>query len=500
MVTTPDPFRATADGCATVEALVADGWTRDPGTGAGFELVSPPRPAAAPLLDAAGPLGELCPSVRLHGVFGDMWLRVERRAGGVPVVAEVSPGEPDHHFEGDELGSARAAWDLDADAALALEGEWTATVTVDPTVVLRRERPGTDWRAFRDPDELDRYLASLPWWRSDGLVPDGRAVGVVLWSGPDVSVTAGAVAVASLPAEPRPAGTGAARRSEDAPDGVPSPDALAPSTHADDDISARLASLLWRFAAAAAWAHVASGTAVPDDDTGRAALEFFGYRRTSHRLGPAGPDLDERGCRAAYRLWEWVASDGSPDRLLAVHQVVSLYQQDPPWDRADDVRRAARPLFVALRQAAVAEVLAQQRETRKLGVDVARQSVTAAAGLAREAVGRCLASLLALGAVVVAETNPDLSAGQADSLRTLVAAFLFALAAWNVFVEGPPVSAPLDHLDDDLDLTGPLLDPDERRDIGNMGSVVAARRHARLVRAAVPAVYAATAVVALTAG
>lgn len=136
--------------------------------------MSPPRPAAAPLLDDAASLGELCTSVRLRGLFGDLWLRVERRAGGVPVVTEVSPGEPDHHFEGDELELARAAWELDADAALALEDEWTATVAVDPTVVLRRERSDTHWRAFRDPEELDQYLASLPgggpavWSPTDG--------------------------------------------------------------------------------------------------------------------------------------------------------------------------------------------------------------------------------------------------------------------------------------------------------------------------------------------
>lgn len=87
-------------------------------------------------------------------------------------------------------------------------------------------------------------------------------------------------------------------------------------------------------------------------------------------------------------------------------------------------------------------MLAQQREARKLGVDVARQSVTASAALAREAVGRCLASLVALGGVVVASTNADLTAAQATQLRWLLALFLFALAAWNVFVEGPPVSAP----------------------------------------------------------
>lgn len=156
------------------------------------------------------------------------------------------------------------------------------------------------------------------------MVPDGRAIGVVLWSGDRVRVTAGSIRFATLPAEPATAGWAPeARRLDEAPQGVAPPDALAPVTSGDDDTSVALHARLWRYTAAAVWAQLASGAALPDDDTRQAALEFFGYRRTSHVLGPAGPELDETGCRAAYRLWEWVTSDASPDRLLAVRQVVA---------------------------------------------------------------------------------------------------------------------------------------------------------------------------------
>lgn len=493
----PDPFVRTVELCASIESLLGAGWSASESIGKRFRLSSP-QGAGVPalpgsLVEAFESLGELGVSVVLDADFDGMSLRVKSAPPGIAerfMVSEVSAGNPTEAFPDDLREAAEKAWDENVDEALSLPGAWSAAITVDPTALLDRVPGGTEWRAFRDCGAVDRFLASGSWAETSRLV-GSPPVGVVLWTGETVRVTTDALAVATLPDRPDVPAPVRWVGDDDVP-GVPDPSALRPRNAGPGDASSGLALTLWRLAAAAAWARMASGVTASKDGADP-VLEFFGFRRTAHPIPANGDGLSGQACRDAYDLWAWATSDVSPDRLLAVRQVVSLYHDQSPWDRARDVRDSAQPVFLALRGDAVAEAFAQQRAARTFALDVARQSATAAAALARGAVERCLASLAAVGGVVVAESGVGLGDGLAESLRALVAVFLAVLAVWSVVVEGPPVTAPTVKLKDDLNSVAPLLSPDERTSISELASVKVAKRHAWTARGAVPFAYLAAA-------
>ena len=131
--------------------------------------------------------------------------------------------------------------------------------------------------------------------------------------------------------------------------GRPTPDTPAPLTLAPElnrepspgSDAAKIYAELWRCCAATAWAWLA--TAVELYDSRSATLEFFGLQRTRHDLQSSGPNISVQRCRASYELWRWATSNDSPDQLLAVRQVISLYRDAPPWPQASDIQLAAEP-------------------------------------------------------------------------------------------------------------------------------------------------------------
>jgi hypothetical protein len=91
--------------------------------------------------------------------------------------------------------------------------------------------------------------------------------------------------------------------------------------------------------------------------------------------------------------------DTSPDRLLAVRQVVSLYEHDDPFRDAQDVQASAEIIYVGWRNDAVTEVVESSRDAQAQGNDAVRQALMCSQDLAKAATERFLSGLVAVVAV-----------------------------------------------------------------------------------------------------
>lgn len=396
-------------------------------------------------------------------------------------------------FDGDELAKARDAFGGSVEAALALTGSWDVEIELDPAALLTRADQARRWHVVRDQEQLFAILARRPWWTVRSLVDPGTPVVVLTvdeeapFSTATVTVTGvrqleQALALSEPPASTTP--------SEQAPPGIASPLSLAPS---DDPPNPDLAALLWRYAGATAWACLATDVDTPS--SGLARLEFFGYQRLAMTLGGNGPEVGLSACRDVVDLWRWACLDAGPDRLLAVRQVISLYRGDTLWSSAGDVRRAAEPVFLALRSDAVSEAFRARREAHSTAISVAHQTSETTASLAKGTVERSLATFGGVVGLVLVRSTGVVDVGAVSALLAVVAVYLGSLALWSVFVEGPPVTAAITALNRDLVDLSELLTEPERKRILELQTVRGARRHAWIARVAVPIAYAAAAVI-----
>jgi hypothetical protein len=410
-------------------------------------------------------------------------------------------GDPAAVFSGEELNRAHRAWGGDIDAAQSLRGEWSGDLSVNLAGPLQQGNGVQAWRAVRKTAVITQELAAYPWWRTQELIHDGgRPVVITVVDESGVSAQTPAFAVLSLDqlagTGPLPGGVDQRRAQVESssaaqvPNGLPLPEELeldAGSAGAD-----LLAAALRPRAEACAWAWLSNATRV---SAGNVTLEYFGYRRRAFTLGPAG--YTAVGGQRAFRMYKWATAEPSPDRVLAIRQVVSLYEQDDLPDRPGDIVRAAEPLYRALRAGEVAAVLESQRQARSIAVDAARESAEAAQSTAKSAAERTIASLAAVVGIAVANATAVLSAADSRAIAIGIAALFVFLAFWAVFIEGPDMEAPISSFTADLPLIGHLLPPADRDAILKMQALKNASEAVRRVRIAAPSVYAAGALITL---
>lgn len=223
-----------------------------------------------------------------------------------------------------------------------------------------------------------------------------------------------------------------------------------------------------------------------------AVLEFLGFKRVQVQLPPREALTDEI-VSGTIALYQWAFQDLSPDRLLALRQVVSLYENEDAVLRPIDVVDSAEVVFLGLRSDAVAEVIKASRDAQTQALDTVRQSLRSVQDLAKSATERLLASLVAVGAVVAANATKTLNDEVGRNLLLIVAVFLGILAAFAVLVEGPLLSLPLGKLEDDLRSGNPMLTDAQRSRALSLPSIAATRLRVRVLRFAVPLVYSAIA-------
>ena len=493
-----------------VPGILAQGWVRKEHIPR-FTLHFEGEGQGHSLLGVMGTLSPIVTSGSLIARWGDDFLKLELSGGGIGplVVTDQGHGDLRESFANDALQRARAAFQGNVDAALELEGSWSAEIVLDPARALTTADPEFHWLVLSDPRAVSKLMMSTPWWRLRSLVQpvrpqiiaihranegfDIRTVGQRLMSLTALTGLDSNLEDRSwISSEPSAAGLSA--HSTASPKEMADPESVYPRfVNGDDDDTAEVLRVLRREATACCWAELATSVTVDEDV---AHLEFFGLQRTSWVLGSAGPDLTAEEHAATFRLWRACTSVDNPDRLLAVRQVVSLFREEP-WAHAADVDHASGPLFLALRGEATAEALRAQRDARAVAFEVARRTADATTDLAKSAVQRALAVFAAVGGIIVGQTTKTLTVGQATDLRHLAAVFLFILAPWSYFLEGRPVTASIGALPTDIRAFSELLTTDDQRTILDSETVRRASHQAWWARTIVPVGYVVVALVVL---
>lgn len=481
-----------SDAVAALESLAAQGCPVTDGLlSCGVEILAAPSPGV-PHADLLEDLRELSDR---HFVFeeGPLSFELSGTPGSPLDFLNEPAGDPSSVFDGLTLEAAQRAWQGDVGAAATLPGRWRGDVNVHLQSPLDAQVPQVAWRVVRTVAVLVDSFAMYPWWRAAELIGEGdRPVILVVASEEGVSYGTPSFCVASLnvvQSASIPLGVEARRHAVKTcsaarlPVGVALPEELLPSEGGPAD--ERVRQMLEPRAEASAWAWLSNAVAIEDDATG-ARLEFFGYRRKTFELGSEGY---VSGLGRAYDAYRWATMEESPDRVLAVRQVVSLQDGDRLPSRPDDVVTAAEPLYRALRAGEVAAVLETQRQARSIAIETARQSAEAAQAAAKSTAERTIASLAAVAGIAVAHATAVLSATDARAIAIGIAVLFLFLALWAIFVEGPPLRSPILGFSEDLPKIGYLLSERERADILEMSVVKRARSTVLRIRIVTPAVY-----------
>lgn len=489
-----ETIRAAQD---QVSDLIASGWAaRD-------ELLSvtiqaPSGSTGSSIASGLRPMLHIARDVRMRVEAGVNHFELGLVQGGLELI-DTRADDLSANFDGADLQTAQRARAGDARAAIDLPGSWTAAASLNLAAPLTDADPSCSWRVVREIGVLEHAFSERPWWRLTDLIeaPSASVVYVVLSEAELDYVTDefAVVGVARVEDFPRPRGAEQKRAAVRAaaapmlPGGVPLPEQLyaTPSRPLST-----LGRILRARAGACAWAWL--GNSVTAEGK-HAEIEFFGFRRVQFSLGADGI-VDAEAAEESLNLYRWATAEASPDRVLAVRQVVSLSEGPELPSPASDVRLAAEPLFVALRSEAVTEVLRSQREARAIAIKTARKSSEAAQSASKSVVERTIASLAAVGGVALASASKVITSDQGRNLALAIGAYLLVLVLWSILVEGPPITNPLGALQEDLKQVGDLLSAEERTRIMALKSVKLARRRAIVARLAVPLAYLAGAVVA----
>jgi len=479
-----------------LEHLIANGWSLTKhATTVRVSATGDPEP----LLACIQGLAPVAIDAKLLGDFGGLSLTIEVIRTGQALVTDRTPGDLSTVFTGARLDAARDAWEGDLPSALSLDGEWSASLELDLALLLRASDESRLWYVLFDQDDAQSLLEGSPFWELGPLVSSDRSLVILIVNAArNLRVQTATMQIQALLVEPLQLIEVAAiplQASLTPVPGLPDPRSLAPvSVEPSGDNP--LAACLWRLSAAACWVWLATD-ARPTTANSGIEVEYFGLQRVIHEIEAAGPGVSETHARATLDLWRWATQVTATDQLLAARQVLSLYRDSPPWDSASDVKRASESVFLALRGDAVAEAFKARREARTLALTVGRQTGEATVALARGAVERCLASLLAVGGVIVARSTNALTQIQADNLHLLLGVVLFLLALWSIFVEGPPVTAAIRGLRSDLDTFSDLLTDADRDAVVSLTSLGTAGGQAKRARWLVPTAYSAAAIAAL---
>ncbi|MEP7018275.1 MAG: hypothetical protein ABI899_09685 [Actinomycetota bacterium] len=425
-----------------------------------------------------------------------------RMFGGVLEVVSLPAVDPHSLFDaGEDLENALRTWDRDTAAAQLLPLVWrvTAYLSVRGLVPASAE---IDVRMAVDPNTIVTSFtaASLP--ALNRLVPAtgarrvylslrGAAAPVHLGTFSLVASGATSPVLLPLPAIPPPGEAAAAQQGV----ALPSPYTLIPLAPTFGPLAEWEPAVRRCVAAAAAstWALLASRAELTGDTV---SLDFLGFKRIRLAL-PDVKEMEPNSVAAVLELRAWALQDTSPDRLLAVRQVVSLYERDDAFGHARDIRASAEIIYVGLRSDAVAEVVKSSRDAQALANDTVRQALKSSQDLVKAATERFLAGLVAIGAVVIANASNNLSDDVSRNLLLLLAGFFGVLAIVAVFVEGPLLSLQMKYLAADLRAGSSLLTEQQRQAIVDGASAQATRERIRVVRASVPVLHVALAIAIL---
>jgi hypothetical protein len=499
---------AIRDTATHIARLMADGWTAEDSV-TGFRLIRSMRDSPERQLDALGPIYAGTVDVQIIGIRDGHSLRL-RRINERYEVVDIPGVAPAVIFdEANDQERAVLAWERDTTAAFGLRMSWTITVDLDPSLLVNTP-VGIEVRTCLFAQTItDTIGNATPAAIAHLTPPTGvRRVYIALLEVVE-PVHLGAITFASLPTEPAsgvgdelvlpPADAalpGEAAAVTELPSVLPRADALLPPSEAVPAVWSDAVQLLTSWCALSVWSMLASSCAVDGDVV---TVEFVGFKRSTVHISVA--DVNAGGqIMATLRLRAWTFGEASPDRLLAVRQVTSLYEGLDVLHSASDILASAEIIYLGLRTDAVAEVVRSARDAQSQVLDSVRQSLKGAQDMAKSAAERFIATLVGIGGVVIANASDVLTNHVGRELLLLLALFLVLLALFSLLVEGPLLSVALRNLKADLKDGAALLSDDQLNRVTSIPSVGETQRKIGLIRSVIPAIYGVTVLVIVAFG
>ncbi|HEX5403173.1 MAG TPA: hypothetical protein VFX16_12805 [Pseudonocardiaceae bacterium] len=439
------------------------------------------------------PLSNLTSNVDAVGEIGGYKLRLTVTSGEMEVVSLPEVDPHDLFDEERDLENALRAWERDAAAAQRLPMTWHIVAFLSFNSLVPRDANWDLRIAVEIETILAKFRSASTLTLSRLVSQQGRRRVYLSLRGAATACHLGAISLVTLGGAdqlvipeviPRLPGEGILASDEHP---VVGPRSLLP-IEADGQPSPEWRPVVTRCEAAAAaliWIELAS-TAVLSED--RTTVEFLGFKRVNLVL-PELASFQPREVVETFGLHAWVFQEASPDRLLAVRQVVSLYDSNDAFGNAGDIQASAETIYIGLRSDAVAEVVKSSREAYGQANDSVRQAMKSSQDLIKGTIERFLAGLIATGAVIVADASKDLPDHVTRVLLLLIAGFFGILAIVSILVEGPILSLQVKHLASDLHDGVPLLTERQRDAVVNGASIRATRFRIKIIRVVIPSIY-----------
>lgn len=412
-----------------------------------------------------------------------------RLVNGIPEIVDFPTADPRELFdEQADQALALEALDGSADAALRLPMDWNISGTFALAKAIDPPFDATVTVSLHSATITD-YILDIDSLHIRQLLPDERYRVFVALDTPD-TVQCGLLVLVGMPGRPHPLLVelepvklldGEVHHEHFPPAGALLSNAYAHVPQAWSNATVHLNALMTQ----QIWRSLASKEQRGSEGI---ALTFAGYKNSSFPL--LVQPWTQCQVKEALALRDWALHDLSPDRLLAVRQIASLYDDtSTPFAHAADIQASAEMVYVGLRSEAVAEAVKGAREAHAQAQEAARQTVKNATEMLKGASERSLAALIAVGAVLMANAGRVLPDDISRLLIVLVALFLCVLAIASTALEGPLLALPAEKLKDDLDHQGGLLTSEQRAAINLLPSLVSARKRIVTMRWAVPIAY-----------
>ena len=424
-------------------------------------------------------------NLTVRGTYGDFHVTLKLVQGQFEVV-DVPEGNLERFFDDrDEKALAAQLHDRDTEAALQLPLVWQARAELDLGCLVD-SGPGTEMRVVLSQEWLTAAIEKAGPLAATALIPPpGHRRVYVATDGPNLSAHFGAVSFAgivdALMLPPRVAPLPGERA---APlEALLEPAAFIPFDAELGGPWERIARVVACAFVASTWHRLANSITLKGS-----GIEVVGFKRVNPLL-PRPSDMTEELIAGTRRVYDWAFQDLSPDRLLAVRQVVSLYDRNAALHQPADVLESAEMVFVGLRTHAVADALQNMRDAQARAAESVRQSLKSVQDMLKTATERLFASLAAVAAVLIANATPRLADHVARELLLAVALYLLVLAVAHALLEGPLLSLPLRTIKNDLAQAQPTLNEDQLNRATGLESMHATKSRVLVVRWLVPIVY-----------
>ncbi|HEX4445038.1 MAG TPA: hypothetical protein VHZ81_15815 [Galbitalea sp.] len=400
---------------------------------------------------------------------------------GVWEITDLPEILPEQLFDSEQLADANKVWERDTSALAGLHLDWRVEIDLDPAKAVSGSdvaQLDVSWSA----SHIDGLFANDVVSALTRLIPkQGRRTFLAL-NGREEPAIFGAVTLATLQ------GLGDTRLSINPPNPP-----LPGETQIDSEltpsqtllVSGRfeqwpIASKTLSFAASATtWGAIATSTTEGE-------LEFFGYKKVRFSLPMTWTDEEIAG---AIKLRSWAFGEISPDRILALRQIISLYNE-PPFKFVEEILSSSETIYLGLRSTAVIEAVRDARDVETRTQQAVQQSSQASVDLAKSAGERVIAGLAAVGAAAIANVTQVLSFSVTTAILAFICGYFLAMLVLFLLIDFRAVGLPIKELDSETFVHSSFVRPDALAEMTSSPMVRGAKGLVLRARIAISSLYA----------